>query len=136
MRRDFQLPNEDVQFLNGLGLSWEAIIQGSERWVLIHEHALPTGYNHGVMTLAILISGGYPEAPLDMFFVHPLICRSDGVAIPAADVQQAIDGKTFQRWSRHRPGEHPWRAGVDNLETHAVLIRDALADEFIKRPRA
>jgi hypothetical protein len=135
MRREFQLPNEDVRFLDSLGLPWEAILQGSERWVLVHEHPLPDGYNHKRVIVAVLISGGYPEAPLDMFFLYPAITRTDGVAIPASAVQQALDGKTFQRWSRHRPGDEPWRSGVDSLETHLVLTRDAFDDEFTKRPR-
>lgn len=135
MRREFQLPGEDVRFLDSLGLPWEAIIQGSDRWVLIHEHPLPGGYNHQRVTVAVLISGGYPESPLDMFFLHPAVARADGVTIPASEVRQALDGKNFQRWSRHRPGDEPWRPGVDNLETHLVLIRDAFADEFTKRPR-
>jgi hypothetical protein len=83
----------------------------------------------------VLISGGYPEAQLDMFFLHPAVSRTDGVPIPASENQQALDGRTFQRWSRHRPGDEPWRPGVDDLETHLVLTRDAFADEFVKRPR-
>jgi hypothetical protein len=35
MRRQFQLPNEDMRFLDSLGLPWETILQGSERWVVI-----------------------------------------------------------------------------------------------------
>ena len=135
MRREFQLPNEDVRFLDSLGLPWETILQGSERWVLIHEHPLPDGYNIKRVTIGVLISGGYPEAQLDMFFLHPAVSRTDGIAIPASEIQQALAGNTFQRWSRHRPGDEPWRPGVDNLETHLVLTRDALDDEFIKRPR-
>ena len=44
MRREFQLPNEDVRFLDSRSLPWEAVLQGSERWVLIHDHPLPDGY--------------------------------------------------------------------------------------------
>ena len=61
MRQDFQLPLEDVRFLTRLGLPWETVLQGSERWVLIHEHPLPDGYNQVVVTIAILISGGYRD---------------------------------------------------------------------------
>jgi hypothetical protein len=135
VRQDFQLPLEDVQFLTRLGLPWETVVQGSERWVLIHEHPLPNGYNHVVVSVAILISGGYPEAPLDMFFVFPAVVRVDGVGIPAADTQQAIDGRTFHRWSRHRPSAEPWRPGIDNLETHHDLTCDAFRREFLERPR-
>ena len=108
MRRDFQLSTDDTRFLDGLGLPWEAVLQGSERWVLIHEHPLPDGYSSKLVTVAILISGGYPEAPLDMFYLLPAVARPDGAVIPATSAQ-AIDGKTYQRWSRHRPGDQPWR---------------------------
>jgi hypothetical protein len=134
MRCEFQLPSEDVRFLERLGLPWETIVQGAERWVLGHEHPLPAGYDHAHVIVAILISGGYPEAPLDMFYLLPGITRPDGIAIPATSTQP-IDGKTYQRWSRHRPGDQPWRAGVDNLETQFDLTRDAFDREFAERPR-
>lgn len=134
MRRQFQLPAEDVGFLDSLGLPWEAIIQGSERWVLIHEHPLPDGYNQKTVTVAVLISSGYPEGALDMFYVFPALERVDGISIPATS-PHALDVKNYQRWSRHRPPEHPWRAEVDNLETHMDLTRDAFVREFLERPR-
>ena len=133
MRREFQLPAEDVRFLDGLGLPCETTIQGAERWVLIHEHPLPDGYDHERVTVAILISGGYPESPLDMFYLLPALSRRDGVAIPATSAH-ALDGKAYQRWSRHRPSDHPWRPGLDNLETHVDLTRDAFTREFVERP--
>lgn len=134
MRREFQLPTEDVRFLDSLGQPWEAIIQASERWVLIHGCPLPDGFDHKRVAVAVCISGGYPEAPLDMFYLLPALSRSDGVAIPATSTH-LIDGKTYQRWSRHRPPEHPWRSGIDNFETHFHLTSDAFAREFAERPR-
>lgn len=134
MRREFQLPPDDVLFLDSLGLPWETIIQGSERWVLIHEHPLPDGYNHKTVTVAVLISGGYPEAPLDMFYLLPALEREDGTSIPATSRRQ-LEGKSYQRWSRHRPPDHRWRPEIDNLETHIDLTRDAFAREFVERPR-
>lgn len=133
MRREFQLPSDDVRFLDSLGLSWETVTQAAERWVLIHEHPLPHGYDYERVTAATLISGGYPESPLDMFYVHPALSRRDGVAIPAT-LAHVLDGKTYQRWSRHRPPDHPWRPGVDNLETHFDLTRDAFERELLERP--
>ena len=133
MRRDFQLPAEDEQFLSRLGLAREAVLQGAERWVLIHEHPLPDGYNYRTVTLAILISGGYPEAPLDMFFVYPAVMRVDGIAIPASEVRQQIGGVVFHRWSRHRPSDHRWRPGIDNLETHYDFTCDSFRREFQQR---
>lgn len=134
MRREFQLPADDIRFLDSLGRPWETIIQGSQRWVLIHEHPLPDGYNRKTVTVAVLISGGYPEAPLDMFYLLPALERVDGTPIPATSGHQ-LEGKGYQRWSRHRPPEQPWRPEIDNLETHIDLTRDAFAREFVERPR-
>jgi hypothetical protein len=69
-----------------------------------------------------------------MFYLLPAVARPDGAAIPATSAQ-AIDGKTYQRWSRHRPSDQPWRPGIDNLETHFDLTRDAFDREFVERPR-
>lgn len=71
MRREFQLPAEDMRFLDDLGLPWETTIQGAERWVLIHEHPLPDGYDHKRVTVAILISGGY-QSPCALLCVATL----------------------------------------------------------------
>jgi hypothetical protein len=49
---------------------------------------------------------------------------------------QSLDGKSFQRWSRHRTAENPWRIGRDNLGTHIILVEDWLAREFEKCPAA
>jgi len=134
MRREFQLPEEDARFLNRTGLSWDAIVHGAERWVLIYEHPVPAGYNRSTTTIAINISSGYPEAPLDMFYVLPALERADGIPIPATSWHE-LQGQNYQRWSRHRPPEHPWRPDVDSLETHVDLIRDAFGREFSERPR-
>ena len=53
-------------------------------------------------------------------------------AIGATRNKQAIDGKTYQRWSRHRTAQNPWKAGFDGLETHVYLIEDWLVREFEK----
>lgn len=133
MRREFRLPSGDERFLARRGFPWEAV-QDGERWVLIHEHLLPAGYDQDHITISIQIPRGYPESPLDMFYVHPPIARSDGMAVPATEIRQTLDGRTFQGWSRHRPSEHPWRAGVDNLESHYDLVCDSFRREFIMRP--
>jgi hypothetical protein len=133
MRRQFSLPEADETFLNSLGLLWEAIIENSVRWLLLHEYPVPSGYNHDSVMLAIRIETGYPEAQLDMVYFYPPLARLDHVAIGALSTQ-SLDGKTFQRWSRHRTGVNPWRPGEDDLSTHLALVNDWLEREFrIKR---
>ena len=130
-RRDAPALDQDEMFLNGYGLRWEIIVDGSI-WVLLHNFPLPAGYNVTHVTLAIRIEGGYPFAPLDMMYVHPHIARADGRPIAQANVVQAIDGKDFQRWSRHRTGDNPWVAGQDSLETHIYLVEEFFVAELKK----
>ena len=128
MRRDFRLPEDDEDHLDSLGLSWEAVESGGERWLLIHEHPIPTGYNVPAATAAIRIDGGYPPGKLDMVWFHPDLARTDGKPIGALS-SQMIDGRNFQRWSRH----YDWRDGVDSLVSHHLKVEHWLRDELTKR---
>ncbi|HRK34503.1 MAG TPA: E2/UBC family protein, partial [Candidatus Hydrogenedentes bacterium] len=120
---------EDVEFLDALGLPWENVVDKAQ-WLVIHELPLPTGYTQDKTALAIRIETGYPHAALDMAYFRPAIVRQDGRAIAATDAKQSIDGTEWQRWSRHRTTQNPWRPGVDNIESHFLLIKDWLEREF------
>jgi hypothetical protein len=133
LRREFELLPEDRQFLEEYGLPWETIVDGSQ-WVLIHEFATREGYNHSRVTIAIRLETGYPNTELNMVYVFPALARKDGRGIGATEATQVIDGKTYQRWSRHRTGANPWKIGRDNLGTHVILIEDWFAREFEKCP--
>jgi len=130
MRCMFNLSEEDRRFLHRLGLPWESITQGNQRWLLIHEHPVPPGYNQGCVSLALQIPPGYPESPLDMMFVFPALARPDGKPIKATEHTEQIDGKVYQRWSRHLTAANPWRSGDDGLETYHDLVCDWLRREF------
>jgi hypothetical protein len=130
-RRQFDLLEEDETFLREYGLPWETIVDGSQ-WVLIHKFKTPLGYNHEYVTAAIRIETGYPNAQLDMVYFYPALARTDGKPIGAIDAKQNLDGKEYQRWSRHRTSENPWVAGRDGLGTHVILIEDWLEREFEK----
>jgi hypothetical protein len=129
LRREFKLPAEDVACLDEYGCPWEAVKDGPQ-WVLIHDFPVPEGYNVGTVSAAIRIETGYPMAPLDMVFFHPALARVDGTQIKATQVVQTIDGKQYQRWSRHRTKANPWKPGEDSLATHLVLVEDWLEREF------
>ncbi|HRG56107.1 MAG TPA: E2/UBC family protein, partial [Lacunisphaera sp.] len=60
----------------------------------------------------------YPTAGLDMAYFYPTLARADGKAIGQAQCMQSIDGKQWQRWSRH----YTWLPGVHSVSTHIVLI--------------
>ena len=132
LRRQFELPLSDVEFLDRHGCPWETISENG-LWVLVHDFHTPEGYNHSTVTAAISISLGYPDAPLDMVYFHPGLKRKDGCDIKQTGVWQEIDGRSYQRWSRHHAPENPClENGAYGLETHMCLIEDWLAREFNK----
>lgn len=134
-RKQFGLPEEDVEYLESLGLPWEALSDGAGKWVLIYDFQVPAGYNVEKTIVAIKIDPGYPRTQLDMAYFLPHLSRRDGKPIGALSAQ-IIDGKNFQRWSRHRTGQNPWREGVDNLATHMSLVSVWFSQEFEKRSNA
>jgi hypothetical protein len=131
MRRQFSLPEPDVSFLEQSGCQWEAIRDLNCLWVLIHGFAVPAGYNHQQVTVAVMIPDSYPDTSLDMIYFSPGLTRLDGRAIRAIS-QQTIDGKSFQRWSRHYTAENPWRPGIDDLSSHLTLVSYWLESELEK----
>jgi len=133
MRRQFQLPEEDIIFLNSLELPWETIVDQGMEWVIIQNYPVCLGYIIDNVTLAVKLETGYPRTPLDMAYFFPALQRKDGKGINAISVQP-IDGKLFQRWSRHRTPQNPWREGVDDLSTHLSLVSFWFEEEFKKQP--
>jgi len=131
MRRQFALLPEDESFLNQYGCQWETVMDGSP-WVLLHNFYTHDGYNHPAATIAVRMDAGYPDSQLDMVYVYPPLTRKDGRGIPATEATQQIDGKSFQRWSRHRTATNPWRRETDSLETHIFCIEEWFQREFEK----
>lgn len=130
-RRMFDLLPDDEQFLDRAYKNWETLQTGNTGWILIHDFKVPSGYNIEEVSVAFMLPPSYPTTELDMMYFSPALSRQDGKGIGAIS-NQALDGKTFQRWSRHRnPGV--WRPGVDNLETHVLSVQGWLTDELIKR---
>ena len=130
LRREFDLPNEDRVFLESYGCPWETISDGSQ-WVILHDFSTQNpGYNYQSVSVAIRLESGYPRIPLDMVYFFPGIVRIDGKPINNTEATQRIDGKNFQRWSRHRTSSNPWIIGQDNLGTHILLVEDWLVREF------
>lgn len=132
-RRQFSLLEPDVAYLNSLGLGWEALMDGGHPWVVLYRWPLPPGYTQDAVDVAIKIEAGYPDVGLDMAYFHPPVVRADGGLIGQTQAVQPLDGKAWQRWSRHRTGQNPWVPGDDDLQTHLVLVADWLAREFGQR---
>lgn len=131
LRRQFDLLAEDEKFLEEYGHPWETLVDGSQ-WVLIHEFKTHEGYDRSRVTAAVRMETGYPVTALDMAYFFPALARRDGRPVDQTEATQVIDGDEYQRWSRHRTEQNPWKPGVDDLGTHVLLIEDWLQREFEK----
>ncbi len=128
MRREFDLPEDDVDFLNADDFKWETIISNGN-WVIIKGYPVPSGYSIDKVDIALKIDSGYPTAQIDMVYFNPPVLRTDNKIIRALS-SRTIDSKNWQRWSRHRTGINPWRPEVDGLSTHMSLVNYWLEREF------
>ena len=127
--RAFALLPADEAGLVARGLGWSTVVEQGRRWLLLHDVALPAGYDAVTAVVAMEIPLSYPAGEIDMFYVHPHLARRDGMAIPQTQIQQVIEARSFQRWSRHRGPSAPWRPALDNVLTHLALIDASLARE-------
>lgn len=127
-RRDFDLLPVDHAYLDNLGLSWETLIEGEQRWLIISDYPVARGYQVNTVKLALLVPLPYPQAQIDMFHVFPALAKNDGGAIQNL-MQQVIGNIPFQTWSRHRGQESMWNPRRDNVVTHLALVESAIAKE-------
>lgn len=132
MRRQFHLPEEDTEFLEAGSLPWETVVEGNSKRVVLHNFPVPPGYNQQAVDLNVMIEATYPDTQIDMVYFYPHLARTDGRAIGSIATNN-FDGKIWQRWSRHRTPQHPWRSGVDNLSTHMALVSEWLSKELTKQ---
>ncbi len=126
---DFILPEDDVDYLEETYSSWKTVLEGAHRWIVIDSYPVPKGYNVSFVNLALRIDAGYPNSQIDMVYFYPLLNRVDGKPIGAL-VNQSLMNLNFQRWSRHRTAQNPWRPGLDNIQTHLLLVDYWLQREF------
>jgi hypothetical protein len=141
LRREVDLPGDDVEGLDALGLRWEtAVVPENGRrayWLFIDKYPIPAGYAPrdvagatavSTVTMAVRLTG-YPGGGLDMVYVSPPLRRVDGTAIPNVS-DLSIAGQRFQQWSRHYTKANPFRVGVDSIITHLALADEWFAREF------
>lgn len=131
MSVEFNLPAEDVDFLNATGFIWELSIENNVKRVVIKDYPVCQGFNLGKVDVYFRIESTYPDTQIDMAYFHPPLARTDGVALKAI-ANDHFAGKTWQRWSRHRTEKNPWRPGVDGVETQLALVDNWLKKELAK----
>ncbi len=144
LRRQFDLPEEDVEALDVRGLRWETVLltevgqEAQAFWVFIHEFPLPKGYAGlsptgtpvplDKATVGIRVTG-YPGGALDMAYFCPPLSRADGCTINNLG-DMPLGGQTFQQWSRHYTPANPFRVGIDTIGTHLNLVEEWLLREL------
>ena len=128
-RRAFSLLDADVAYLDRLRLTWETIIDGGRRWLLLHQFPLPRGYTITHTSLALEIPPTYPGAAIYGFYAYPPLVLKSGRPIPRTQLRAPLLNREFHGWSRHRGRNNPWNATTDNVVTHMGLVDAALAKE-------
>lgn len=128
MRREFNLPSADIEFLDRSNLEWETVSENNVMRIVIHGYHLPAGYNVETAILYVRIDSTYPDTQIDMAYFYPHLKLKSGNAINNL-TSVLFDGKDWQQWSRHRTSTNPWRPGIDNLETHLLAVYEWLVKE-------
>lgn len=129
MRRQFNLPENDIDFLDSKGFQWETLLESNVRWLLIHDYPVPNGYNVSKAMIALFTDIHYPTTQIDMAFYFPHLSKLNGRIINAVS-PRPIDGKQFQQWSRHRTPASPWKRGEDDVSTHLGMFDGILIQEL------
>lgn len=130
-RQDFLLSEHDNEYLASAGYSFETIKEGNHQWLILRELPMPNGYNVDRADVAILIPPAYPSTPLDMAYFFPALQRADGRPIGKL-TNKVVEGKNFQRWSRHRTPQNPWKLGEDDVSSHLAYMNYWLVEELKK----
>lgn len=129
LRREFHLLTGDESYLDDNHSDWETVVDGRRRWLLISDFELPAGYTVSTVMLSIEIPPTYPKAQLDMFYTDSPLALESGRAIAATQAHVMIEGKKFQRWSRHRGAASRWNPSTDSVATHLALVEGAILKE-------
>lgn len=130
-RVQFNLLPADREYLDSLGLRWEAVEEGGIKAAVIYDWPLPEGYNVGEANVHVRLNPGYPDTQIDMAYFSPALARADNRGIGGLSLC-SFDGRQWQQWSRHRTSNSTWRIGDDNLSTHMPLVRNWLEAELRK----
>jgi len=123
------LPEEDRQYLKSTGWTWEVHSDGGVNWLVIYGYPVPEGYNFKTTDVSLRLECNYPEAQIDMAYFGNHLALEGGGQIGALTDSSHLN-RVWQRWSRHRTQQNPWRIGVDCVETHMTLVHHWLEKEL------
>lgn len=118
------LPEPDCQYLSERGLTWEEVVDGANRGIILKDFSLPVErFDVEVADILILLPIGYPDVPTDMFYLLPWLKLKTGAMARATETPVTFQGQSWQRWSRH---EREWRPGIDGIRTTIKRVENAL----------
>jgi len=119
------LPLKDREYLETRGYLYEEKEHGGQKAIVLKNVSLPAlKYNFPAVNVLILLPGGYPDTPPDMFFTDPWVKLVAANRVPrAADQPFDFAEIKWQRWSRH---SSEWRAGRDGIWTMIKRIEHAI----------
>lgn len=122
------LPSDDEGF-RLRGFEPRRVVEDNRQWLIFENYPLPNGLSPKAVAVALEIPPNYPRAEIDMFYCHPSVRRDDGVVIPQTNATERIEGRIYQRWSRHRGAQSRWDPRNDTVLTHLTLVDGALTTE-------
>jgi len=131
LRRQFKMPSRDSKYLDRTGLKWETVLESGVQRLVVYGFPAPPGYSSAKVDLNLRIEPMYPATQIDMVYFRPPLALTNGRAIPALSTE-VFDGKSWQRWSRHRTPENPWREDEDGVETHLECVATWLQRELAR----
>jgi Prokaryotic E2 family E len=119
------LPEQDRQYLSDRGFSWEEVVDGVTKGIILQNFDLPVGrFSVPTANILIVLPALYPDVAPDMFFLLPWLKLASSGALPrATEAAFAFQGQSWQRWSRHN---NEWRHGIDGIWTMLQRVKNAL----------
>lgn len=127
------LPERDRAYLAASWLGHSLEQDGGQVAVVLPEFILPAGFEPRTVEMLLLIPFGYPDAPLDMFWLAPATTLFGGA--PQATNPEVHLGRSWQRFSRHLP-PGVWRGGVDGIQSYLAIVRTMLEREALRGAQA
>jgi hypothetical protein len=122
------LPAADVKVLKARKVLAKATIVGNEIHLVILDYPVPAGYDHATTDLLLRLPRQWPDGTPDMFWTAPHLKIAASGSWPNASAHlMDIDGRRWQRWSRHYRDR--WRVGVDGLENLLVIVNREMAKD-------
>lgn len=120
-----KLPEADRAYLERVGVAYRVFEEAGMLNVELLDFPIPDGLNARDANVLFRLSPSYPDTPPDMWWIIPHLTPVGGGVIPATEVIETIDGRSWQRWSRHLDAT-AWRSGIDGLESYVRLLRNEL----------